>query len=114
MEILAHLPKDKPKITPESIEADLQKKKEKEEENKKDYYAFIRSMVVLVWIATNFVIIALVLETGGVDDLKASTTTDSTDGRSQVFLTVILWIVAFMAGFRLLGTIYYLVSRMVK
>lgn len=114
MDILAHTPRPKPAITPESLKVDEQKRKEKEEEDKKNYYAFIRSMVVLTWITTNFIIIALVLETGGMNQLADDPDTDTSDNRSQVFLTVILWIVAFMAAFRLIGTVYYIVRRLVK
>lgn len=117
MDILAHVAKPKPAVTEESLRREEQQRKEKEEEKKKDYYAFIRSMVVLTWITTNFVIIALVLETGGVNQLSSSSTTDANDAisnRSEIFLTVILWIVAFMAAFRLLGTIYYLINRLIK
>lgn len=124
MDILAHVPKPKPEVTQETIMMDEQKRKEAEEEKNTNYYAFIRSMVVLTWITTNFVIIALVLETGGVNELapststKTTTTTDAlslaTSARSEVFLTVILWIVAFMAAFRLMGTVYYLISRILK
>lgn len=86
------------------------------EVNTEDYYAFIRSMTVLIWMISNFVIIAVVLETGGFNQLDGSesdgtdTTTKTT--RLEVFLTVILWTVAFMALFRFIGCIYYLISRL--
>lgn len=123
MDILAHVPKPKPEVTEESLLIEEQRRKEKEDEKNKNYYAFIRSMVVLTWITTNFVIIALVLETGGVNQLTSdsttTTTTTTTDDyasnpRSEIFLTVILWIVAFMAAFRLIGTVYYLIARLIK
>jgi chitin synthase len=121
MDILAHVPKPKPQVTEESIKLDEQKRKEAEDEKNKNYYAFIRSMVVLTWITTNFIIIALVLETGGVNQFSTSNSTSTStavdaanSARSEIFLTVILWIVAFMAAFRLIGTVYYLISRMIK
>lgn len=116
MDILAHVPKPKPMMTDEMRKMEEAKQKEKDDERTKDYYAFIRSMVVLTWITSNFVIIALVLETGGLNELAGHNTNDTggLSSRSDVFLTVILWIVAFMAAFRLCGTVYYLVSRMVK
>lgn len=86
------------------------------EVNTEDYYAFIRSMTVLIWMISNFVIIAVVLETGGFNQLDGTaddgtdTTTKTT--RLEIFLTVILWTVAFMALFRFLGCIYYLISRL--
>ncbi|KAL6449761.1 CHS2 Chitin synthase 2 [Candida maltosa Xu316] len=78
-----------------------------------DYYAFIRSMTVLVWMFTNFVVIALVLETGGFNQFTSvENLADQKRSRAAVFLTVILWTVAFMALFRFLGCIYYLLSRL--
>lgn len=100
-----------------------------------DYYAFVRSITVLVWIFSNFVIIAVVLETAGFSDIeqkklknqkRASGSDSSSSGsssssddlnskdsekRSQIFLTVILWTVAFMALFRFIGCSAYLVLR---
>ncbi|OBA20938.1 hypothetical protein METBIDRAFT_42164 [Metschnikowia bicuspidata var. bicuspidata NRRL YB-4993] len=78
-----------------------------------DYYAFIRSMTVLVWMISNFVIVALVLETGGFNQLDSDySSSDST--RSEIFLTVILWTVAFMALFRFVGCMTYLLKRSVS
>lgn len=77
-----------------------------------DYYAFVRSMTVLAWMVSNFVIIALVLETAGVNQLDGTTTTGTS--RSQIFLTVILWTVAFMALFRFIGCVLYLIQRLFR
>lgn len=74
-----------------------------------DYYAFIRSMTVLVWMFSNFLIVALVLETGGVNQLSKKK--DNVSSRSKAFLTVILWTVAFMALFRFIGCTVYLIRR---
>lgn len=81
--------------------------------NTEDYYAFIRSMTVLVWMFTNFVVIALVLETGGFNQfVEATDLANLKSNRAAVFLTVILWTVAFMALFRFIGCIYYLITRL--
>ncbi|CAK7918177.1 chitin synthase 2 [[Candida] anglica] len=85
---------------------------DKSEPTNEDYYAFVRSMTVLVWMFSNFVIIAVVLETGGVNDLTSSNSTVS--DRSRIFLTVILWTVAFMALFRFIGCLLYLIQRMTR
>lgn len=80
-----------------------------------DYYAFIRSMTVLIWMISNFVIVALVLETGGFDQFdKASTLANNKATRARIFLLVILWTVAFMALFRFVGCILYLIQRMLN
>lgn len=75
-----------------------------------DYYAFVRSMTVLVWMFSNFLIIAVVLETGGFNQFD-SDDSDGDTGRSEIFLTVILWTVAFMALFRFIGCTFYLIQR---
>ena len=46
-----------------------------EQEKTKDYYAFFRSTVVLVWMFTNFVIIAVVLNTAGLNAVSDDTST---------------------------------------
>lgn len=73
-----------------------------------DYYAFVRSMTVLIWMISNFIVIALVLETGGLSQFKGG---DSEEQRSKIFLTVILWTVAFLALFRFIGCVAYLLKR---
>ncbi|ODV81131.1 glycosyltransferase family 2 protein [Suhomyces tanzawaensis NRRL Y-17324] len=81
-------------------------------QSNEDYYAFVRSMTVLVWITSNFIVIALVLLTGGLDQfVKQADESRVQQQRSIVFLTVILWMVAFMALFRFVGCILYLIQR---
>ncbi|KAL6450681.1 CHS2 Chitin synthase 2 [Candida maltosa Xu316] len=80
------------------------------------YYAFIRTITVLVWMLTNAILIAIVLEAGGVDILSnkanGSTNADgSISGNSQIFLTIILWIVAGLALFRFIGAFLFLVFK---
>lgn len=77
-----------------------------------DYYAFVRSMTVLIWMISNFVIVAIVLETGGFNQFNKNEDSDVIkSARSKVFLTVILWTVAFMALFRFIGCTTYLIFR---
>lgn len=86
------------------------------DEVEKDYYLFIRSMTVLFWMVSNFVIIAVVLETGGINQLggrPVSTDAVGLSTNSEIFLTVILWIVAFMLLFRFVGCVLYLLLRLV-
>ncbi|ODV86218.1 glycosyltransferase family 2 protein [[Candida] arabinofermentans NRRL YB-2248] len=80
------------------------------------YFAFMRSMTVLLWMVSNFVIVALVTETGGLYQFTPSDTSSDSflpSTRTSVFLTVILWIVAFMALFRFIGCVCYLCMRLV-
>lgn len=93
----------------EKIKKPTPKEASKPPTSNEDYYAFIRSMTVLIWMFSNFVLIAVVLETGGFNQLDSSSSDDTT--RSEVFLTVILWMVAFMALFRFIGSSLYLVQR---
>ena len=70
-------------------------------------------MTVLIWMVTNFIIIAIVLATGGLNQFVSITNlANEKSSRAAVFLTVILWTVAFMALFRFIGCVYYLLSRM--
>lgn len=97
----------------EKIKKPLEKSESGGEATNEDYYAFIRSMTVLVWMFSNFLIIALVLETGGFNQFAADADLQKTS-RSEIFLTVILWTVAFMALFRFVGCIYYLIGRALR
>ncbi|OBA22723.1 hypothetical protein METBIDRAFT_34831 [Metschnikowia bicuspidata var. bicuspidata NRRL YB-4993] len=78
--------------------------------NKKEqddsYYAFIRTITVLVWMLTNAILVGVVLAAGG--DLN-DIWNDSRN--STVFLTVILWVVCALAGFRLVGSVLYVLLK---
>ena len=78
------------------------------------YYAFIRTMTVLVWMITNAILIAIVLEVGGVsifDSNSKQNADGSVGGNSQIFLTIILWIVAGLAAYRFIGSVLYLLLK---
>ncbi|ODQ80193.1 glycosyltransferase family 2 protein, partial [Babjeviella inositovora NRRL Y-12698] len=95
-----------------------------------DYYAFVRSIAVLAWMFSNFVLIAVVLQTGGLNIFTNTTGTTNATKRaltgadanypglfttdtssSGIFLAVILWLVFFMAAFRFIGCTLYLIMR---
>lgn len=96
----------------EKIKKPLEDDGPKPETSNEDYYAFIRSMTVLIWMFSNFIIIAVVLETGGFSQFS-SDETENDNTRSKIFLTVILWLVAFMALFRFIGCVMYLIHRFI-
>lgn len=96
----------------EKIKKPLEDDGPKPETSNEDYYAFIRSMTVLIWMFSNFIIIAVVLETGGFSQFSSDETEDD-NTRSKIFLTVILWLVAFMALFRFIGCVMYLIHRFI-
>lgn len=98
----------------EKIKEPLDSSGDKHEVSNEDYYAFIRSMTVLVWMFSNFVIIALVLETGGFNQFDETNLQTEKSTRAGIYLTVILWTVAFMALFRFVGCVVYLLQRLVK
>ncbi|KAG7758698.1 hypothetical protein KL947_002367 [Ogataea haglerorum] len=85
-------------------------------------YALGRTYTVLAWLASNFIVLVLVLRTGGLDDYKdhknhkgASTSTTTTskmkrsvDSKSSNrFMTFVLWCVFCLALFRFLGLVVY-------
>jgi chitin synthase len=78
------------------------------------YYAFVRTMTVLAWMLTNAVLIAVVLDIGGVETFinkEAISPDNAISGNSQVFLTIILWIVAGLAAFRFVGCVLFLIFK---
>ncbi|RLV93858.1 Chitin synthase 2 [Spathaspora sp. JA1] len=96
--------------TMEPEPAPINKKKLKDDA----YYAFIRTMTVLVWMLTNGILIMIVLETAGVDTFTGDSQISadgSIQGNSRTFLTIILWIVAGLAMFRFLGAFLFLVFK---
>ncbi|KAI5959468.1 uncharacterized protein KGF55_005296 [Candida pseudojiufengensis] len=78
------------------------------------YYAFIRTITVLIWMLTNSILILIVLENGGINILTNHITINK-DGsiiaNSEIFLTIILWIVAGLAIFRFFGCLIYLIGN---
>lgn len=96
----------------EKIKKPIDTSGKKEVTSNEDYYAFIRSMTVLSWMFSNFVVVALVLVTGGFNQFEsAEGLAQVKTNRAKVFLTVILWMVAFMALFRFIGCFLYLIQR---
>jgi chitin synthase len=84
------------------------------EEQNKFYFAFFRSMTVLIWMFSNFILVAVVTNTGGLSQFVSS---NDDNGeilpvkQTFIFLSVILYIVAFMALFRFVGSTIYLIQR---
>lgn len=94
------------------------------DEKKASYYALIRSLVIIAWIISNFIIIAVVLETGGLGQYQdLSTSTDGSQkehtvtilsSRSTIYFSVVLWLVAFMAAIRFIGCCLYMLKRILS
>lgn len=93
------------------------------EEQKAGYYAKVRSLVIILWLLTNFVIVAVVMEAGGIGDYLAmqpqQPNVDSTSTakrpvitkKATIYFSIILWIVALLAIVRFIGCAIYMLSR---
>ncbi|KAJ9156191.1 Chitin synthase 3 [Pleurostoma richardsiae] len=82
------------------------------EEKQMDYYRGVRTVVVLVWMCTNFALAALVLSTAGLEKI---TPTDATKSkRATYYMAAVLYSVAVLSGFKFLGAMWFLVVRMFR
>lgn len=79
-----------------------------------DYYRWIRSLVVLIWMITNFGLVALVLSTAGLEKLTTEQQDDSQESRSTLYMTIILWSVAGLSAFKFIGALWFLIVRMFR
>ncbi|KAI2606209.1 chitin synthase I [Hypoxylon fragiforme] len=79
-----------------------------------DYYRWIRSLVVLIWMITNFGLVALVLSTAGLERLNPQQTEDNQDYRATLYMTIILWSVAGLSAFKFIGAVWFLIVRMFR
>ena len=85
-------------------------------EHQMDYYKGVRTGVVLAWMITNFGLCALVLSTAGLEKVTPSAGTDqqTESQRATIYLSVVLWSVAVLSGFKFLGAMWFLVVRMFR
>lgn len=81
-----------------------------------DYYRGVRTVVVLVWMIMNFALCAVVLSTAGLEKItpQDGTTEQTETQRASIYLSVILWSVAVLSGFKFLGACWFLVVRMFR
>ncbi|KAI1394355.1 chitin synthase I [Hypoxylon trugodes] len=79
-----------------------------------DYYRWIRSLVVLIWMITNFGLVALVLSTAGLERLSPQEEENNQNFRSTTYMTVILWSVAGLSAFKFIGALWFLIVRMFR
>ncbi|CAK7893945.1 chitin synthase 2 [[Candida] anglica] len=75
------------------------------------YYAFIRTITVLIWMLTNAILIAIVLNAAGLDTFTGKNVQATMNKNAQIFLTIILWIVAGLALFRFFGSTLYMIFK---
>lgn len=78
---------------------------------RKDYYAGVRTNVMLSWVLTNGILAGLILGAGG----DSSSTFDPGSGttRTKVYMVLVLVFVAMMSCIRLIGSTIFTVTRLV-
>lgn len=79
-----------------------------------DYYRWIRTLVVLIWMITNFALCAAVLSTAGVEHLTPDASEAQQDLRAALYMKIVLWSVAVLSAFKFIGAIWFLVVRMFR
>lgn len=79
-----------------------------------DYYRWIRSLVVLIWMISNFGLAALVLSTAGLEKLHPDTANTAESQRVTWYMTVVLWSVAGLSAFKFAGALWFLIVRMFR
>jgi len=85
------------------------------EEKQMDYYKGVRTVVVLAWMISNFALAALVLSTAGLDNIDTQDDEAQVkDQRATIYMSVVLWSVAFLSGFKFIGALWFLVVRMFR
>lgn len=106
MQVFSHKP---PKVVTTPTEA-------QKAEKQMDYYKGVRTSVVLAWMIMNFGLAALVLSTAGLEKVTPSAGTDdeTQSQRATIYLSVVLWSVAVLSGFKFLGAMWFLVVRMFR
>lgn len=72
-----------------------------------DYYKAFRTRLVLIWCASNALLVSIITYGG---DLK----NDAYNTRSKIYLAFVLWSVALMALFRFIGSLVYILLRLVS
>jgi len=85
------------------------------EEKQLDYYRGVRTVVVLVWMITNFALAALVLSTAGLEKLVPSTTDKATlNTRATIYMAAVLYSVAALSAVKFIGAMWFLIVRMFR
>ncbi|KAI8363168.1 chitin synthase 1 [Mortierella sp. GBAus27b] len=88
--------------TPEEKPQERDYKQEQE-----DYYRAFRTRLVVLWCGTNVILVGAF--TYGGDELSSTY-----DARSKFYLGFVLWSVAFLSAFRFVGSMVYIVLRLVS
>ncbi|KAK5662734.1 hypothetical protein OQA88_6141 [Cercophora sp. LCS_1] len=87
------------------------------EEKQMDYYKGVRTVVVLAWMISNFALCAVVLSTAGLEKVVPQgdrTEEEVKDQRATIYMSVVLWSVAVLSGFKFIGAVWFLIVRMFR
>ncbi|OAR00474.1 hypothetical protein LLEC1_07659 [Akanthomyces lecanii] len=85
------------------------------QEKQMDYYRGVRTGVVLVWMLTNFAVVAVVLSSAGLEDVTPDTTqAEQRTKRTTIYMAVVLWSVAVLSAFKFIGAMWFLIVRMFR
>ena len=89
------------------------------QEKHEDYYKGFRSAVVLAWMFCNLALAAMVLNIGGIDHVSIGSsaiqdTLQKEKQRATIYLSVVLYSVAFLSGIKFMGACWFLVSRLFR
>jgi hypothetical protein len=86
------------------------------EDEKKFYYASVRSGIVMAWIFSNLALCGVVLTAGSVGVItKSKLSVEQAQAKnSALYLFIVLWSVAGLSGFRFIGAMWFLVHRKVS
>jgi len=95
-----------------ATKAPKEEKKVSESQRQEDYYSGVRSVIVLFWMVTNFVLAAVVLSTAGLG--RVNPTSEEEDERANIYLTVVLWSVAGLSAFKFIGMVWFLIVRLFR
>ncbi|KAM7191864.1 chitin synthase 3 [Naviculisporaceae sp. PSN 640] len=86
------------------------------EEKQMDYYRGVRTVVVLIWMIMNFALAAVVLSSAGLQRIssKGNVEEDEKSRRANIYMSVVLWSVAVLSGFKFIGAVWFLIVRMFR
>ncbi|KAF9927298.1 Chitin synthase, class 1 [Mortierella alpina] len=72
-----------------------------------DYYKAFRTRLVILWCASNALLVSIITYSG-------ENRTGTYDARSKAYLGFVLWSVAFLSAFRFIGSVVYILLRLIS
>lgn len=72
-----------------------------------DYYKAFRTRLVILWCASNALLVSIITYSG-------ENRTGTYDTRSKAYLGFVLWSVAFLSAFRFIGSVVYILLRLIS